>query len=711
MINMKGNYKSLIIIVSIHLSLLGLIGFDILGIDIPILRQLLGFLYLSFVPGYLIVKILKIGDIEPTETVLYSVGLSISALMFIGFFLNITSRIFGYSNPISLSSFMIVFTFLILTLMFFYYSRGISSSDFEVIKSINFLSPKVLVIILLPFFIIFGTQMVTYSQNNLLLYILLPIISIIPILVCFNKIPPQLFPLLIFITSISLIYHTTLVSRYIWGWDINTEYYLANLVLLNSYWNSSLLYAVNSVLSIVMIAPLYSLVLNLDLTWVFKIIYPFLFSFVPVGLYYIYNKQNNKIISFLGCFFFVAFSFFYFNAPTAARQEVADLFLVLVLMLMVNNNIEKQKKSILEIIFIFSLAVSHYGTAYLYMFILVCSWLIIKVQSSLFSLKSENISLNYIVTFCVFSIAWYLYTSSSYTFNNVVIIMNILFSRMTSDLFDPASSNGMGIMVGKYSIMSTLELYLQLLFQFFIFVGIISSFVHIKKSKYLNFYIVFCILSFGLDLAGVIVPHFSDQLNAPRLYHLTLITLAPIGIIGGINSINFIFNRFLYKYNLNPVKFMALLLTLFLLFNTAWIYSLQNDYPKSLRSISLYQKNLNDGGDDTSINEFYAAYYLDQDIYNVRWLSKNRNIHNPVYADLMKGISIFPSYGMMYSNNVMTNNTLMKNNSYLYLGYSNVYYGIMYGPRLNSYWHLSDVDSTMSDSGLIYNSGAKIYMF
>jgi uncharacterized membrane protein len=70
MINMKGNSKSLIIIVlSIHLSLLGLIGFDTLGIDIPILRQLLGFLYLSFVPGYFIVKILKIGNIEPAETV------------------------------------------------------------------------------------------------------------------------------------------------------------------------------------------------------------------------------------------------------------------------------------------------------------------------------------------------------------------------------------------------------------------------------------------------------------------------------------------------------------------------------------------------------------------------------------------------------------------------------------------------------------------
>jgi uncharacterized membrane protein len=412
----------------------------------------------------------------------------------------------------------------------------------------------------------------------------------------------------------------------------------------------------------------------------------------------------------LGCFFFVAFSFFYASAPTVGRQEVAELFLVLLLMLMVNNNIEKQKKSILGIIFLFSLAVSHYGTSYIYMISLVFSWLIIKIQSFLFGLKSKNISFNYAITCCVFSVAWYIYTSGSYQFRNMVNIINLLFSRITSDLFDPTYSHGMEIIVRKSSMMPTLELYIQLLFQFFIFIGIISLFIHTKKSKCINFYTVLCFLFFGLDIAGIIVPHFSNQLNAPRLYHLSLIILAPIGIIGGINSIDFIFNRFFYKYNLDSAKFMALLLTLFLLFNTTWIYSLSNDYPKSLRSMSLYQENLNQGGDDFGINQFYAAYFLDQDVYSVRWLSKNHNIYNPIYADEVKRKLIFSSYGMMHSDNVMTNNTLMKNDSYLYLGYSNICYGIMYGPQVGSYWHLSDIDPIISDLSLIYSSGTKIYM-
>ena len=41
----------LIVVVSIQLGLLGSIGLGFVGFDIPILRQILGFIYLIFIPG------------------------------------------------------------------------------------------------------------------------------------------------------------------------------------------------------------------------------------------------------------------------------------------------------------------------------------------------------------------------------------------------------------------------------------------------------------------------------------------------------------------------------------------------------------------------------------------------------------------------------------------------------------------------------------
>ena len=38
-------------ILTVQLSLLGIIGLDLLGINIPLLREVIGFIYLVYIPG------------------------------------------------------------------------------------------------------------------------------------------------------------------------------------------------------------------------------------------------------------------------------------------------------------------------------------------------------------------------------------------------------------------------------------------------------------------------------------------------------------------------------------------------------------------------------------------------------------------------------------------------------------------------------------
>ena len=56
--------------------------------NISYLRQIWGFFYLLFVPGYVFLKVLNLNEIDIIETILLSVGSSISILMFLGLFLN-----------------------------------------------------------------------------------------------------------------------------------------------------------------------------------------------------------------------------------------------------------------------------------------------------------------------------------------------------------------------------------------------------------------------------------------------------------------------------------------------------------------------------------------------------------------------------------------------------------------------------------------------
>src|SRR5665647_3897766 len=78
----------LIVIFSIQLAICGSIALNLLGINLPIIRQLISIIYLLFVPGSLCLRCLKIHGLSIIESLLYSIGLSITSLMFIGFFIN-----------------------------------------------------------------------------------------------------------------------------------------------------------------------------------------------------------------------------------------------------------------------------------------------------------------------------------------------------------------------------------------------------------------------------------------------------------------------------------------------------------------------------------------------------------------------------------------------------------------------------------------------
>ena len=115
--------KFLLIILGIQLSLLGLFALNNLGVNTPIIRPLIGFIYLSFVPGYLLLRILKLHNLSSIESFLYALGLSLFMDMFIGFLMNMFYPILGITNkpiaeiPIVLTMAGVVFLLCIIAKM------------------------------------------------------------------------------------------------------------------------------------------------------------------------------------------------------------------------------------------------------------------------------------------------------------------------------------------------------------------------------------------------------------------------------------------------------------------------------------------------------------------------------------------------------------------------------------------------------------------
>lgn len=592
--------KFIILVSIIQVSVIGTFALDNLGIKIPFLIPILGFIYLTFIPGTIILRIFKLHELDSTENFLYSIGLSLATIMFYGFALNMVLPFLGIKNPISFNYLIISWTILIIILIFisFLIDRKYKSKNEKI--DIKF-SNKLLFLFLLPFIAILGTYVMNNYNNNIILIFLLVIISISLLLVSFEIIPQNLYPLTIFIISLSLIYHTSLISNYIWGWDINTEYYFANLVLKNNLWNYNIGGNVNAMLSITFLGSIYSIILKTDLIWILKIIYPFLYSLVPLGLFKVFQKQTNDKIAFFACFLFISLFMFYAEMPMLARQQIAEFFLVLMLMVIINKKIDLSKTFLL-VIFSFSLIVSHYGLSYIFLLMLLVAFLFSNILNLEFIYKQTDRILNigklnfnfkttknsFLLLFLVCTLSWYIYVSESSSLFSIINILNNITGNLR-DILNPSAVEGFKlVLITSDSYIRNFSKYMHLFMQFLIILGIVSVLLYqihpvLMEKIRTNInreFMVYSLMSIFILILSLTVPFFASSLNTSRIYHISLIFLAPFCILGFIALFNVSKQILKKEWSMNyAFHIFALILIIFFSFNNGLIYEISNDNP------------------------------------------------------------------------------------------------------------------------------------
>ena len=725
-----------IIIFSIQVAFLSLLIMEHLNIHFPKLTSILGIVYLTFIPGCIILNILKFPDEDFCEKILYSVGLSISVLIFLGFFLNFFIPLLGFAKPISFNLLIIVLTLFIILLSII---RYIYIETYP--KSITFdmkylVKPQYLFIFLIAPLSIIGVYLMNIYKINLVLLLVLFMISLVPIIVIFNNNSIQnyhIHKLILFIISLSLVYHKSLISPYITGTDIFREYIFSNAVLTNAYWDQTMPFALNGMLSIVMFAPIYSILDRIDLIWVFKAIYPFIFSFSSVGLYILIKRQFDERIAFLSSFLFIGMAAFYGIMLEAARQQLADLFLILMLMSIFNDNLNAFQKKFFAMVFMFSLVVSHYGVTYIYLLIFIISYTFSQTMksianylndrgltankfTSMFIVDEYYYAPNFVLLFAIGSIGWYIFVSGSVNFNSIVSILNL----MTNDLgfiLDPEKTEGLMIIGKQYSITREITKYFYIIIQSFIIIGLFlymrSSYLHYKvKVQFFTFsfvYLLFLVLS-------LLIPNSSSSMGTLRVFHISLILLSPFFVLG-FRLIPLLFKKILIKFNcINEkeasLKLVAIFLTFFILNDSGWTCEIFNDYPPN--SISLNNSALHPpifdnqekiGGiwikdvikeEDIIYCDRYTLYYV-YSLLGGRYIESNKSVRS---FNIIDNNPYKPSYIFLSKFNLKKNLSL----NYNYTG------GISqpeYLPFKNSIFY----DATKNYANKIYSSdGIEIYL-
>ena len=653
------------------------ITFITIFFDIPILRQIVVLINISFIPGYLILNLLEINLKRVLDKILLSVGLSISFLMFIGLIINELYPLFGITNPLSILPLYGTIAVTQIILLFINFKLDYSANNFSILTVNEIL--QIIPLITLPILAVFGALL----KNNLIIGMMIIAVEILIIIPIFfrKKMSTKLFPIILLIIAFSLLIQHEALSKYLIGWDVFGEFHVFKLTNDNSLWTATIslldkeLQMYHSMLSVTILPTIYSKMLNIQGELIFKVLYPFLASLIPVIMYQAYHRKFGKSTAFLAASYFIIF-------PTSheSRQIVGELFLVLLISIILSIDIDSRNKKILSSIFTVSLVISHYSLSYLFVFYiliaLIVSYLIRKIRSIKLNLKNKSlITVNYVLLTLVFGVIWYYFITPYLSVKLIEVIDNLKTSFIAN--FFSLDSRGdaiSGLIAPQFSSMSLLFILDYLVNKLpFVFIGV-GLFILIKKHEVAIKleYIVMIVANFLILLIVLLVPFFGTTLHPHRFYHISLLFLAPICVMGGKTVLSWIFNFLISikRANLISIRLIAIFFVIIFLFKTGFIYEIAEQAP-AFRVISFNRmKLINDPEIKT---EFYEAYVPEQDVYSALWLSKMQKYNSTVYADLTSKKHVLRSYGMIIVDweHVLNENITLKDDSYIYLRYLN----------------------------------------
>lgn len=507
-------------------------------------------------------------------------------------------------------------------------------------------------------------------QENAFLYAMLGVVILSVVLVLFDRVDRQQYPVLIFFMCLGLIYQTTLLSNFLIGTDVLYEYQFAVRTFNNGYWDYTLGHSYNSAASISVFLPFLARFLHLPLEWVFKIVPPLFLAGIPTVTYFIFKKEFNTKTAFIAAFFFISIPTVLVELPGIAKQSIGELFLVLCLCLIISNAIKK-KLIRYPLIGLFALLtmLSHYSMGGVLWGYLLGSVVLLLVAKYLVKLKpTVHIGLLClaIVVSVSIGVTYYGWADRGAALADIKACVSFQVNRVIeddpiivtlpdafpdafpdapptaprlpegatpgrpSDAPIPLFGSGGGVELVSWltqddpmlafatggdffisPLLGKLFRILQYMTQLLLIIGVIVILRNFRK--YSPEYLAMCFLGVVMMALVVFYPGVSTLLNATRFYNLALLFMAPAIVVGG---------RLLFR---NYKALVIGVLIPYFLFTSGAVFEMSKSTDISTIYIP-YTHAL------SAIRVDTAAVFTDNDIIVRDWVKANNKF--PVYGDI-----------------------------------------------------------------------------
>jgi uncharacterized membrane protein len=465
----------------------------------------------------------------------------------------------------------------------------------------------------------------------------------------------QFYLLLIGVVTLSLLLPGTLISQYITGGDMNVEFALFQQVQQSGVWNPQFNLLYNAALSVSILPSIISIVSSIEGTLVFKVIYPALYSIVPMILYKIYRRLLSPKGAFLSAFVFLAYPTSYVEITQLGREMIAQMLVVLLIWLLISPRVRTRSGGLLIAMLLFGFVISHYSLALIIIGILVFSYLV-SLMPYVRSRVRTLANLPVVCLSLVAALSWFLLAASGAVFIRLIVNVNSVLYGLSNFLNPSTRPTELLLAIGASSVdFGALHLVnrgVQYLVVLCLVLGFAVFVCQRHKSETAEMLVLPMLAALGLLLASVILPNLALALNLSRIYQISLIFLAPCFYFGAaeiarvVQKFGAIFTRKRDTIRIGN-SFAAAILFTYLLFTSGFVWAITLDTPAS---VVLDAERMSNSSVALVRSYYYNWYIVPGDVAAARWMESRAN---PIYltcADFTSHGHVLTSYGGSYSN-------------------------------------------------------------
>jgi len=511
---------------------------------------------------------------------------------------------------------------------------------------------------------------------------------------------------LIWSITFSLILASTLASDYLRGYDVWSEYFFAAQTLSTGLWNPAPS-EFASVLSVGVLPAMISNLSALSLVQIFKFVYPLIYSIVTVVLYRVARKILAPAAAFLSVFLVMSYPTFYDEMLGLARQEIAEVLLVLLLFVLLSPTLSKGVSGKVSLVLLMiGVAVSHYSIFYISALIFAYSCLTSRAFR-----KTEGLLLFGLMV--VAGLAWYTYITGGLAAlklsNEASSVLTLVTNSFLSSSSRPTElMKALGATPISPGPLQQLNRWTQIAVQLCLLLGFL---VLLLKNKSVPEQKMFPLMTAGLILVGasIILPGLAATLNLNRIYQIALLFMAPFFIYGTRWFEAEIRRVKLSTFDKSTLHLAALILFLYFLFVSGWFTVVTAGSPTSLM---LDANRMRSSPNPLIASLYYQDNTVTADVDGATWLHSYAPQGSQVCADIQAESAVLLAYGNFppqlkggffanYLSPIVY--TCDFSSSFAYLSEYNNIYGL--GFTFNGVFPISDISPTLLTMNRIYSSG------